>query len=960
MMGERSFHREVPPSLLISLVIYVLSVGLMGYLRLYIFHDRFVALTYGLPMLLCLWHQDRRLLWLLAATFSAMASYKAFVLLPDPNPHDLLEEAQWVMQLVNIFTITAVVHLVINLTRHLRGLNAHLEHANADLSVSNQEIARQNVELQKQAEELQVQTEELQSQSEELENQNEELRQQSEELEQQQEELQSQTEDIRSLNEELSQREAILKMLLDSMTSADGELAVIQRLCKSLVALHGYRAAGAAVVKRSGEDLVLYGYAGFEADEMRSWPFEQSFAKLVMEHGRPAFIDDLAYRPDITIPRSLGRPFQSILATPLCIAGEPIGALEVYALEPQQWTNQEMAITEWVAAQCSQMLQILHLHENLYQSERRVRAKLESILSPQGDVGDLELADILDTQAIQELLDEFYRVAHIPVSILDLKGKMLVGVGWQDVCTNYHRKHPATCRNCRESDDELSHGVPEGEYRLCRCKNNLWDIATPIVVSGKHVGNLFSGQFFFDDEQVDLSQFRAQARQYGFDEDGYMTALEAVPRLPRESVNAGMAFFIKLAQMVSQLSHSNLKLARSLAERETLMAILEETKTEAERANQAKDHFLAVLSHELRTPLTPVVTAAEMLKGEALAPGQRELVQMILRNVELEARLIDDLLDLTRVARGKVELHIEPVNMHEKIGHVIDMCQQDIAAGKLSVTLRLAAEDWWVLADPARLQQILWNLVKNAVKFTPPGGSIEIRTESSDTQVSVHVKDTGIGITPEFLPRIFDAFEQDRQRASRQFGGLGLGLAISKGLVALQGGTLEASSDGADKGSQFTLVLPAIAGEFRSETSSSISPGFDEVPTRILLVEDHPDTAAVISRLLSRNSYQVDVAVNVESALGHLSGNEYDLLISDIGLPDGTGIDLMRQISSRKPVKAIALSGYGMEEDVEQSLKAGFAVHITKPVKPEQLLQRVRELTAGPNAQSAQNPSVTL
>ncbi len=209
--------------------------------------------------------------------------------------------------------------------------------------------------------------------------------------------------------------------------------------------------------------------------------------------------------------------------------------------------------------------------EALRESEGRVRMKLESILSPEGDIGNLELSDIVDIPALQSLMENFYKLAHIPMSILDMKGKMLVGVGWQDICMRFHRAHPDTCTHCTESDTQLSRDVAPGEFRLYKCKNNMWDIATPIVVGGEHLGNVFSGQFFFDDEPLDYKMFRAQAKRYGFDEEDYISALEAVPRLSRETVDTGMKFFMRFAEMLSKLSYGNIKLARSLAERDRLV-----------------------------------------------------------------------------------------------------------------------------------------------------------------------------------------------------------------------------------------------------------------------------------------------------------------------------------------------------------------------------------------------------
>jgi len=213
----------------------------------------------------------------------------------------------------------------------------------------------------------------------------------------------------------------------------------------------------------------------------------------------------------------------------------------------------------------------------LRESEHRVRLKLDSILSPEGDIGDLELGDIIDAPALQSLVDDLYKIAKLPIGIIDLKGKVLVGTGWQDICTKFHRAHPETCKSCMESDLELTRGIPAGEFKLYKCKNGMWDAATPILVGGQHIGNLFWGQFFFDDEPLDYEFFRAQAQKYGFDEEKYLAALEKVPRISRETLNAGMDFYLKFATMLSKLSYSNIKLARSIGERDVLTASLQES-----------------------------------------------------------------------------------------------------------------------------------------------------------------------------------------------------------------------------------------------------------------------------------------------------------------------------------------------------------------------------------------------
>ncbi|WP_235283948.1 MULTISPECIES: PAS domain S-box protein [unclassified Methanosarcina] len=234
-------------------------------------------------------------------------------------------------------------------------------------------------------------------------------------------------------------------------------------------------------------------------------------------------------------------------------------------------------------------------------TERFIRPELDSIFSSDREMVNLELADIIDTLEIQSLMDDFYRFAHISMALVDLKGNVLVGVGWQEICTRFHRVHPETFRHCVESDTRLSAGVLPGEFKLYRCRNNMWDIATPIMVGGQHIGNIFSGQFFFETETLNYELFRAQARKYGFNEEEYIAALEKVPRLKRETVNAGMNFLIRLANMISQLSYSNIKLSRSLVERDALVNSLRESKEKYRSVVETANEGIWIIDAEDRT-----------------------------------------------------------------------------------------------------------------------------------------------------------------------------------------------------------------------------------------------------------------------------------------------------------------------------------------------------------------------
>jgi two-component system CheB/CheR fusion protein len=374
-------------------------------------------------------------------------------------------------------------------------------------------------------------------------------------------------------------------------------------------------------------------------------------------------------------------------------------------------------------------------------------------------------------------------------------------------------------------------------------------------------------------------------------------------------------------------------------------------KEEAESANQAKDQFLAVLSHELRTPLTPVLAITQVLENsDELSDELRPIIEMVRRNVELEARLIDDLLDLTRVSKGKLQLNMETVDIHAHLANVLEMCQSDIRGKELAITIDLEARRYHAQADPARIQQVFWNLVKNAVKFTPKGGEITVTSFNNERgDLVVEVTDTGIGIEPELVPKIFDAFEQGSQSITRQYGGLGLGLAISRALVEMHGGTLSAVSQGEGSGSKFVMEIatvdPPVAGQTRRNGDNGELHGTRI--GRILLVDDHIETSTVLKLLLERRGYTVETAHTVADALALALAGEFDILISDIGLPDGSGLDLMRAIRREKDLPGIALSGFGMEEDLERSREAGFAAHLTKPVGFQRLQDAISKVLAG-------------
>jgi PAS domain S-box-containing protein len=368
----------------------------------------------------------------------------------------------------------------------------------------------------------------------------------------------------------------------------------------------------------------------------------------------------------------------------------------------------------------------------------------------------------------------------------------------------------------------------------------------------------------------------------------------------------------------------------------------------AESANKAKDNFLAALSHELRNPLSPILMISTAMELDPeLPPEVRQQAATIRRNAEQETRLIDDLLDHTRIGHGKLALVIASVDVHGVLRETEEIVRSESTAKRIAIEYQLDAAQRYVLGDGARLKQIFWNVIKNAVKFTPAGGKVRVTTSNEEDQIAVVIADTGVGIAPEALPHLFNAFDQGNLPGG-SFGGLGLGLAISRALVEMHHGNIIAESEGVGRGSTFTVRL---------KTTAPPAPANGGLPAlasrtgqlRILLVEDHESTREVLARILRRAGHEVHTAGSAAEAMA-LAGapQPFDTLISDLGLPDLSGLDLLKAIRANHPrLPAIALSGYGMEEDVKRAHDAGFNAHLVKPVPFDQLRVLLEQVSSG-------------
>jgi signal transduction histidine kinase/CheY-like chemotaxis protein len=499
-------------------------------------------------------------------------------------------------------------------------------------------------------------------------------------------------------------------------------------------------------------------------------------------------------------------------------------------------------------------------------------------------------------------------------------------------------------------------------------------IEREVIFNEKILANMPVGIAFIDPNTRKFSQanqaFTQMTQRFGgFQHQGEIigATCDEVKIAPSDAIERVLAFGAPF-QLIEQpfpdeggmIHFVNVTLVRLQAADGTIQGVLYfvEDKTrdvtlrhELINANTAKDQFLALLSHELRNPLSPVIAMVSELEATTpRSPKLRQALKVIRRNVELEARLIDDLLDVTRIAKGKLRLRFEIVDLREVLRLAHEICREDMARKAIEARFELNAKRMHVKGDPARLQQVFWNLIKNSVKFTLEGGRITIATSDfSADEIEIRIRDTGIGIEAEKIDKIFNAFEQGQTSITRRFGGLGLGLAISKAMVDAHRGKIRVESPGKDKGATFIVNLKTVATPAAAENGADGRTPAEKEPSdshrrRLLLVDDHADTCKGMKLMLERRGYDITVAHSAGQAVEKTREAEFDLLISDIGLPDRSGYELMSELQTSKPMPGIALSGFGMDADVNKARDAGFSEHLTKPINFDRLEEAIRRL----------------
>jgi hypothetical protein len=568
--------------------------------------------------------------------------------------------------------------------------------------------------------------------------------------------------------------------------------------------------------------------------------------------------------------------------------------------------------------------------------------------------GNIYSFDPLESTQWLAIIHQPEEIAYAPVH--DLLRKITVPAGWLIAGTLvaailagrfYRRQAEATRRIEREVsfNEKILANMPIGIALVDPETRRFLHVNDAFGQMAMQIGQLPSGT---DIEVVTYDQVKIVSPSIIDHVLTTGTPYQLIEEPFRDRTGATRFCNVNLLRLID--SHQNIQGVLYLVEEKTRDMTL---RNELLSANAAKDQFLALLSHELRNPLSPVIAMVAALETHIADSDEvRHALDVIRRNVELEARLIDDLLDITRIAKGKLQLSLEPVSVHSVLQRALEICREDISQKSLEVELTLNARDHFVQGDPARLQQVFWNLIKNSVKFTDEGGRISLFTSNPQPgQIGIDVSDTGIGIEADKLPRIFNAFEQGQSSITRKFGGLGLGLAISKAMVLAHGGIISASSPGPNCGATFSVRLGTIA-EPAAQDGGSPPNGAQPLsrpmpaarpPPRLLVVDDHEDTCTGLKMILERRGYDITVAYTADQATEKARQENFDLLISDIGLPDRSGYDLMKEMRDRG-VPGIALSGFGMEHDVNRARAAGFSEHLTKPINFERLEEVIQQL----------------
>ncbi|MDA3835330.1 MAG: transporter substrate-binding domain-containing protein [Spirochaetales bacterium] len=585
--------------------------------------------------------------------------------------------------------------------------------------------------------------------------------------------------------------------------------------------------------------------------------------------------------------------------------------------------------------------------EALRKSEVTVRNKLKAILEPESDISTLELADIVDCEMLQALMEDFYKVTGILGAVLDISGNVLVAVGWQDICTKFHRCHPETLKNCLESDTFLTNGVPFGTFKKYRCKNNMWDMVTPLEVGGRHIGNIFIGQFFFDDEKIDKEMFREQARRYGFDEQEYLEALDRAPRFSPEVVDAGMKFYAKLTKIISTLSFSSIKLSKTLSER----THLEEQLRQSQKM-EAIGQLAGGVAHDYNNMLSVIIGNVELAKIKA---KRSDSVEAHLEQILYAAKRSSDITSQLLTFARKQIINPKVLDLNVALDNMLKMLR-NLLGENIELAWQPRENLWPVKIDESQLNQVLANLCVNARDAIVDVGkmTIETGTSSFDQEycklhlgfipgdfVMFAVSDNGCGMDRETKNKIFEPFYTTKGVGE----GTGLGLATVYGIVKQSNGFINVYSE-LEQGTTFKIYLPRCLGE--EVVSQEAAPNEVQVGRgeTVLLVEDEKAIITVITTILEDLNYRVLAVNSPTEALRKAEAHhgEIRLLLTDVVMPNMNGRDLAKQMQNIQPnIKTLYMSGYTANVIAHHGVLDEGINFIQKPFSQSDLSLRIRE-----------------
>jgi PAS domain S-box-containing protein len=608
----------------------------------------------------------------------------------------------------------------------------------------------------------------------------------------------------------------------------------------------------------------------------------------------------------------------AMMAVPLRIGADLSGALVLYYRAPHHFSDVEVETTRALGNLASAALTTAEL----YDTQRRSReqsdflAEVASILASSLDyentltrVAELAVPQVADWCTV-DLLSESGETVRLAVAHVD-PAKV-------EQARRFHERFP--------EDPIWKHGI-----------RDVIRTGAPLLVPELTSEMLEAG--------ADSAEYLAAVRELG------ITSYICVPLTARGRILGALTFVATAPDR--KYTVTDLRVAESVAWRAALAVDNARAYEEVRRANQLKDDFLATFSHELRTPLNAILGYARMLKSGMVADDRlSRAFDILYRNATSLTQLVEDVLNVARIVAGKIQLKMERVELPPLVSAAVETVQPAAEAKGVRLMTVVDPRPATVMGDPDRLQQVLWNVLSNAVKFTPGGGRVEVALERTDGHAEIVVSDTGIGIAPAFLPHIFERFRQGDSRFAREFGGLGLGLAIARHLIEMHGGTISATSEGAGKGATFRVLLPviatvAVASPRRDETERAGSPRrLDSV--HVLVVDDEDDALIMVRELLESAGARVTTATSADDALELLAADTPDLLLSDIGMPNMDGFEFIRRVrqlrSSSRDVPAAALTAYVRSEDRERAFASGFQAHLTKPIDPDELLSAVHSL----------------